>query len=199
MLQRISPSYTEFTEVSATRMPLASPAVVGVRAQSPSVGNGIPKNLIAKITGKTIGTLAAFLFNNDILNAVPAGGADGSIIYNDGFEGKIYNRALTLADATGRGVQIFGFNITATDVATGEPDSTVFDTLGMEVREYTGNGDTYLPTVIDLAGTARNTANQDGLLTVATEFFLSSMGQLKINVPAGKVVHLVLFTQPFNG
>lgn len=180
----------------------SEPGVIKVKPTEPSPnGSGIPPKFIVTLKGKDApnGDLTAHIFNNTALNAAPSGGeaANGDIIYGDGFTGKLYERALILADALGRGVKFYGFNITATDEATGEPDSTVFDTINLQVREYIGKGNSYRPVDLDLSGADRNTANKDGLLTVRSEFFISSMGQLVAVVPQGKNVQLVLFTQPF--
>jgi hypothetical protein len=174
-----------------------APAVVDVNASTGKAGTSVPNRFICSIVGSTTVTKTVYLFNNDILNAALAGtDIGGTQTYNDGASGKVYNKVITLADAQGPGVKVYGFNISAKDATSGDGDSDVFDTLNMTLLQYTGNGDDAVPTRIDLSAAARNTANKDGLLTVKCEFYITALSQIKLTLAALKNLNVVLVTEP---
>ena len=195
----VSPN--SITKPSGQVIQVGTPGVVTVPAVQSQFGSAAPQTITASIAGPTTAatTTTYYLFKNDTLNAVAATAGTGITTYSDGFSGRLYERLITLADAFGPGLAIYGFNITALTTG-GIAAPTVFDSANMAVNYYNANGAGYAPLTINLAGAQRNTAYNDGLLTVRTPqdspIYLTGNCQISITVSTGYNVSLVLFTTP---
>lgn len=147
------------------------------------------------VTGS--GTVTQYLFNNSVLNAAVTtnGSAGGSIVntYGDGFVGRIYDAYLKSAN-NGQGIKITGFTVIATNYTNGDQTSVPFTGLNMNLIAANGQG-SVIPIPFDLTEAVRNTQYQVGTLTIAKEFYLSSLTQLSYQLPANTIMSWTFFTE----
>lgn len=169
--------------------------VVTVPAAVGNPGSVAPRTLSVNFVGPTTTAGQIYIFNNNVLNAIPAAVTVGVLTYSDGFLGRAYERLILLADAAGPGLRIFGFNVTAVD-GSGNPYPAIFNSMNMQLLQYTGYGSSAVPTNIDLSGAERNTQFNDSLLTVRTDFYLTALSQITFTSIVAISMTFAFFTTP---
>lgn len=142
-------------------------------------------------------------FNNNVLNAAVTtnGSAADSIVnsYGDGFSGKVYENYARSTN-NGQGVYIKGMTVQATNYTSGAQVSSPFSTMNLTIITTNGYGSS-VPVSIDFNEALRNTQYQVGILTIMKGFYLNSLTQLKLLLPANTQLVFTLMTQSasFNG
>lgn len=142
-------------------------------------------------------------FNNNVMNAAVTTNGSGaaSIVntYGDGFSGKIYENYARSAN-NGQGVYIKGMTVQSTNYTSGAQTSTPFSTMNLTIITTNGYGAS-VPVSIDFNEALRNTQYQVGILTIMKAFYLNSLTQLQLSLPANTQLVFTLMTQSasFNG
>ncbi|MDF2449409.1 MAG: hypothetical protein K0R26_1913 [Bacteroidota bacterium] len=106
--------------------------------------------------------------------------------FNDGFGGKNINKYVNIANA-GRGLRGKSITFTAVD-ADGNQSLSALEGLEFAILSYSATGGRELPEVLDLSEAIRNTQVQQGVLTIAVDFWVNGVTQLSWVVPAGFTV-----------
>lgn len=153
----------------------------------------IPRRITVTVenTNTSGGDLEIKIFNNDTYEALQSG---VTVSNSTGFSGKLLNKLIAGINGS-NGLLIYGFNITGYNAA-GDKSDTVVNESSLELRYYNGNGSSYLPVQIDVAGAERNTQFKDGLLTVKTRLMLNFLTQFKLNLGQEEKIQFVFFTEP---
>ena len=154
----------------------------------------IPPKITVTVLNGSVTAGTGFFLNNSDFTALPA---SWTATYSDGFSGKLMTRLMNgLGGATG--LYIYGFNVTGYD-SDGVKSDAVLNSSSIDAVYYTGNGTSYVPASINIAGAERNTQFKDGLLTVRVEMVLNFLTQIKCYLGAGESLQFVFFTQPIVG
>jgi hypothetical protein len=136
--------------------------------------------------GTGAATVTQYIFNGTTMSAAVTTNGSGaaSIVntYGDGYTGKVYDAAITSWNQ-GRGVRIKGFTIQSTTTSTGAQTATPFATLQMQILNANAQGGA-TPVPVDVTAAQRNTQFQVGTLTVISEFYLNTLNQVSVSLPA---------------
>lgn len=178
------------TVVDLTKQP-ANVAVTAVNKNTVANFMPIPESVTVEVENTGDAAADIFLFNLDVFKT---NSEDIVIDINDGFNGKLINQ-LIRGLMNSNGLVCYGFNITGYGADEIKSDKVV-NKSQMQVRYYNGDGDSYVPVPIKVAGSERNTQYKDGLLTVKTQFVLNFLSQYKLRLGAGESMELVFFFQP---
>lgn len=174
------------TDLTQTQNP--NPAIVQINPGKVASIKPIAPKYTVTIENTTTATQTVYAFNMDTYQS-NANGVDST--YSDGFSGKLINKLAADLD----GLLIYGFNVTGYD-ADGVKSDDVVNNLILELRNYNGYGNSFVPTPIDISGSERNTQYKDGLFTVKSQFVINCLAQLKAVLATGCKVQFVFFTQP---
>jgi hypothetical protein len=157
----------------------------------------LPDTFVFQVTnsnGADNVAITAYAFNEDTYNVTPTTNpvGDDAIVkeYGDGFDGKNYNKLLA-SGSNGNGVKFDSFNIsyfTAANVA----NQSAFTVANFAILAYNGTDGESLPVNINLGRAARNTAQNNGLLTIQQVMWLNCVTQIKMSIPKGNVLSLTL-------
>ena len=169
----------------------ANPSITSVNPNKVINFMPLPETVTVTILNTTDGELDVNIFNNDTYVAVPGG---VTVTYSDGFAGKLINKLINgLQNA--QGLLVYGFNVTGYDNG-GVKSDAVLNASSLEARYYNGNGSSYIPAQISVAGAERNTQFKDGLLTVKTLVIFNFVAQFKMHLGAGEKLQFVLNLVP---
>jgi hypothetical protein len=148
---------------------------------------------IASASGGGAGTVTAYVFNEDFLNATPTnnGSGAGSVVssYNDGFAGRLISQITSAkGDAGLRAKQI---QLTFTDNATGLQDKASLQASNPTFTTYNGDNSS-MPQIIPIQSAGSPAYQQSGFLIVNIDLGIKRYSQFSFLVPAGKTASLVV-------
>lgn len=138
-----------------------------------------------------------YIFNNSFYNAADTdnGSGAGSIVntYGDGFTGKGYEQLLNSANG-GHGVLFKGFLIISTTSSSGAQYPTAFTTINFTLLNANLQGST-IDIPFNISSAQNNMQYQSGTLTIDQRFWMNSLNQISVSLPANTTYAFTFYTE----